>query len=165
MYPKVYEEYHESNGKYGDLSHLTSKVFFFGMEPMEEILIELDKGKNIVVKYLNKTQPDELGNRVVFFQLNGQSRMLSIRDKSAKTETIVHLKVGKTSDVGAPLQGNLAKILVKEGDLVEANTPLFVIEAMKMESTIIAPMAGTVKKIHLKERTLVEQDDLVIELE
>jgi pyruvate carboxylase len=67
-------------------------------------------------------------------------------------------------DVGAPLQGSLAKILVKEGDVVQANTPLFIIEAMKMESTIIAHTAGTVEKIHLKEKTLVEQDDLVIEL-
>jgi pyruvate carboxylase len=165
MYPKVYEEYHESSQKYGDLSHLSSKVFFFGMEPMEEIIIELAKGKNIVVKYLNKTQPDELGNRVVFFQLNGQSRMLSVRDKTAKTESIAHQKVSKVSDVGAPLQGSLAKILVKEGDAVQANTPLFVIEAMKMESTIIAHAPGTVKKIHLKEKTLVEQDDLIIELE
>jgi len=165
MYPKVYEEYHESNSKYGDLSHLSSKVFFFGMEPMEEIIIELAKGKNIVVKYLNKTQPDELGNRVVFFQLNGQSRMLSVRDKTAKTEVIVHQKVSTTKDVGAPLQGSLAKILVKEGDAVQANSPLFIIEAMKMESTIIAHEAGTVKKIHLKEKTLVEQDDLIIELE
>jgi pyruvate carboxylase len=161
----VYEEYHESSQKYGDLSHLSSKVFFFGMEPMEEIIIELAKGKNIVVKYLNKTQPDELGNRVVFFQLNGQSRMLSVRDKTAKTESIAHQKVSKASDVGAPLQGSLAKILVKEGDAVQANTPLFVIEAMKMESTIIAHAPGTVKKIHLKEKTLVEQDDLIIELE
>ena len=135
------------------------------MEPMEEIIIELAKGKNIVVKYLNKTHADELGNRIVFFQLNGQSRMLSVRDKTAKTESITHQKINKPSDVGAPLQGSLAKILVKEGDAVQANTPLFVIEAMKMESTIIAPVAGTVKKIHLKEKTLVEQDDLIIELE
>ena len=123
------------------------------------------KGKNIVVKSLNKTHADELGNRIVFFQLNGQSRMLSVRDKTAKTESIAHQKISKPNDVDAPLQGSLAKILVKEGDAVQANTPLFVIEAMKMESTIIASVPGRVKKIHLKEKTLVEQDDLVIELE
>jgi pyruvate carboxylase len=88
-----------------------------------------------------------------------------VRDRTAKTESIVHQKVSTAKDVGAPLQGSLAKILVKEGDVVQANTPLFVIEAMKMESTIIAHEAGTVKKIHLKEKTLVEQDDLIIELE
>jgi pyruvate carboxylase len=164
MYPKVFSEYRESFNKYGDLSHLPTKTYFFGMEPMEEIMVELDKGKNIVIKYLNQTKPDELGNVVVFFQLNGQSRMISVKDKSAKSKVEAHRKINKPSDVGSPLQGSIAKILVKEGEQIAVNTPLFVIEAMKMESTILAPQAGVVQRIHLKEKTMVEQDDLVIEL-
>jgi pyruvate carboxylase len=74
-------------------------------------------------------------------------------------------KISKPSDIGAPLQGSLSRLLVKEGDIVQVNTPLFIIEAMKMESTIAAPRAGKIKKIQLSEKTLVAQDDLIIELE
>ena len=65
----------------------------------------------------------------------------------------------------SPLQGSLSTILVKEGDTVEKNQGLFVIEAMKMESTIASPMSGVVERVHLSEKTLVEQDDLVIEID
>jgi pyruvate carboxylase len=135
------------------------------METNEEIYVTIGKGKTVTIKYLNSTQPDELGNRLVFFVLNGQSRTLQIRDKVAKTTFISHSKAKTTKEIGVPLQGSLAKILVHEGDTVNVNTPLFVIEAMKMESTITSPVAGVVKKVHLTEKTLVEQDDLVIELE
>ena len=67
--------------------------------------------------------------------------------------------------IGAPLQGSLSRILVKVGQKIDENTPLFIIEAMKMESTITSPVSGKVKAIHLKEKSMVEQDDMVIELE
>ena len=67
-------------------------------------------------------------------------------------------------DIGAPLQGSVSRILVKQGDEIAVGTPLFIIEAMKMESTITSPMVGKVQKIHLPEKTLVEQDDLIVEL-
>ena len=102
---------------------------------------------------------------MAIFRLNGSIRSVVIIDKSLKTTLKSHLKVSSVNHVGSPLQGNLSKILVKEGDTVEANTPLFTIEAMKMESTITAPQQGLIKKVHLSERTLVAQDDLVIEME
>ena len=52
---------------------------------------------------------------------------------------------------------------LEPGDEVKADTPLFVIEAMKMESTITAPVNGKVKAIHLNAGTLVKQGDLVVE--
>ena len=118
----------------------------------------------MVVQYLNMTEPNSAGQRVVFFKLNGQSRSVVVKDNNVKVTKAAHVKATKDNEIGSPLQGNLSKILVKEGDEVKANQPLFIIEAMKMESTITSPMAGTVKKVHLGERTLVEQDDLVIEL-
>lgn len=165
LYPKVYREYRQHFNMYADVSNLPTKTFFYGMETNEEIYVTIGKGKTVTIKYLNSTQPDELGNRLVFFLLNGQSRTLQIRDRGAKTTFISHLKAKTAKEIGVPLQGSLAKILVREGDTVNVNTPLFVIEAMKMESTITSPVAGVVKKVHLTEKTLVEQDDLVIELE
>ena len=82
----------------------------------------------------------------------------------SKTKLELKNKISTKFDIGAPLQGSISRILVHEGDTVEVNTPLFILEAMKMESTITSPMAGTVKRLHLTEKTLVEQDDLIVEL-
>ena len=165
LYPKVYSKYYEFTQQYGDISKLSSLPFFFGLEPNEEIMVEIDKGKKILIKYLNKSEPNEQGNRLVFFALNGQTRSVEVRDKNIKTDIVEHKKAEKDNHIGAPLQGSLSKILVAEGDVVEIHAPLFTIEAMKMESTITSPIAGKVKRIHLAEKTLVEQDDLIIELE
>lgn len=100
-----------------------------------------------------------------FFELNGQTRSIVIRDNSSESTVVMNRKASGDKEIGSPLQGNISKILVREGQEIQEDDPLFVIEAMKMESTITTPVAGTVKKIHLSERTLVEQDDLVIELE
>lgn len=163
LYPKVYTKFIEHQNEYGEMSKLPTPAFFYALKPNEEILIEIGRGKNVIIKYFKLTEPDELGNRLVFFHLNGQMRSISIRDYQIKTDLVVHQKAKGDKEVGTPLQGNLARILVKEGDEIEENTPLFIIEAMKMESTITASVKGVVKKIHLKEKTLVEQDDLVVE--
>lgn len=164
LYPKVYEEYYDFQEMYGTVANLPSKAFFYGLQPNEEIIVTLSPGKNVLIKYLNMTEPDEMGNRLVIFQLNGQTRSVPVRDKNARTEVVVHRKASGSNEIGAPLQGNLSKILVEEGDEVNLNTPLFIIEAMKMESTITSPIEGTVSKIYLTEKTLVEQDDLVLEV-
>ncbi|MCI5084198.1 MAG: pyruvate carboxylase [Saprospiraceae bacterium] len=164
LYPKVYEEYKANREKYGIVRVLPTTAFFFGLKPNEEIIVSLDPGKNILIKYLNMTEADEFGRRLVFFHLNGQMRSIPVQDRSIKSEKAVHRKASGDLEIGAPLQGSVSKILVSEGQEVDVNTPLFIIEAMKMESTITATVAGTVKRIHLTEKTLVEQDDLVIEL-
>jgi len=143
---------------------LPSPSFFYGLKPNEEILVALSRGKNVLIKYLNMTEPNELGNRLVFFNLNGQTRPIEVKDKSLESKVAINPKAVSANEIGSPLQGSLSQILVKEGDKVEKNTPLFIIEAMKMESTITSPMKGVVAKVHLKEKTLVEQDDLVVEL-
>jgi pyruvate carboxylase len=136
-----------------------------GLKPNEEIIIKLGQGKNTVIKYLKLTEPDELGQRLVFFKLNGQIRIIPVRDLHVQTDFVVHQKASAENHVGAPLQGSLSRILVKEGDDVQINTPLFTIEAMKMESTITSTRTGKVKRVHLTEKTIVEQDDLIVEFE
>ena len=89
-----------------------------------------------------------------------------MRDRAAKSIVPVNRKVANPDlEVGAPLQGKLSKLLVKSGDSVPANTPLFIIEAMKMETTVTATRNTKVKTVHLREGTMVQQDDLVIEVE
>ncbi|MEM0993909.1 MAG: pyruvate carboxylase [Bacteroidota bacterium] len=165
LYPKVFEEYHVFKESFGVVRKIPTAAFFYGLEPNEEIIVAIEKGKNVTVKFLNKTDANEQGRRLVFFRLNGQTRAIEVQDRSLKLDHLQHRKAKAANEIGAPLQGSLSEILVKVGDKVAVNHPLFIIEAMKMESTITAPTAGTVKAIHLKENTFVEQDDLIIELD
>ena len=165
LYPKVFTNFQEHFETYGAVRDIPTPAFFFGLKQNEEIFIEIAKGKKILVRFINKTIPDEYGMSTVYFMLNGQTRSIVVKDEAVKTETIAHKKASAENEVGAPLQGSLSKVLVKEGDKVTVNTPLFIIEAMKMESTITAPIAGLVKKVYLSEKTMVEQDDLVVEIE
>ena len=164
LYPKVYRDFYNHYDEYGAVRMLPSPSFFYGLKPNEEIIVALSRGKNILIKYLNMTEPNELGNRLVFFNLNGQTRPIEVKDNSLISKVALHQKANTENEIGSPLQGSLSQILVKEGDEVEVNTPLFIIEAMKMESTITSPIKGKVVRVHLKEKTLVQQDDMVVEL-
>jgi pyruvate carboxylase len=164
FYPKVFEEYAAHREQYGDVYYLPSTAFFYGLNANEETLIELAPGKSILVRMMYVTEPDEHGMRSVFFKLNGQTRAIDVKDKTFKSSILANKKVSSDNEIGAPLQGKLSKILVAVGDVIDKNTPLFAIEAMKMESTVVAPFAGTVKAILLKPGSLIFQDDVVVEL-
>jgi pyruvate carboxylase len=107
---------------------------------------------------------DENGINQVFFQLNGQTRSIDVKAKNFTVTKAIHKKSSHENEIGAPLQGKLSGVLVKAGDKVAKNTPLFTIEAMKMESTIVSPKAATVKTIVLNQGVMVSQDDVVVEL-
>ncbi len=164
LYPKVFAEFKEFQQEYGEVANLPTTAFFYGLKPNEEILVRISAGKTIAIKYLNMTNADELGNRLVFFSLNGQTRSITVRDRSLESKVAAHVKAGGDNEVGSPLQGNLSRILVKVGDEVAAGDPLFVIEAMKMESTITSPVDGEVVLLPLKEKTLVEANDLIVRI-
>jgi len=165
LYPKVYKDYHDFENEFGKIAYIPTKAFFYGLKANEEILVKIGEGKNIMIKYLNMTEPDDLGFRQVYFKLNGQNRHIKIKDESLKIDTVTNKKASAVNEIGVPLQGKLIEVLVKVGDKVEKNTPLFVIEAMKMESTVVAPFAGKISAIELKEGCMVLQDDLVVVIE
>jgi len=165
FYPKVFEEYFAFHQQYGDVSNLPTLAFFFGMKNNEEILIEIAKGKTIIIRLLYVGEADEAGNRTVYFRLNGQTRSIEVKDKKALVKKSVNAKASGEKHIGAPLQGMLSKIFISDGQKIARNTPLFTIEAMKMETTYTAPKDLVVKKVHLAEKILVEADDLVIETE
>ncbi len=167
LYPRVFEDAHEKYKKYGNVAILATENFFYGMKLQEEAIIELEPGKSIIVKLLSVGIPNEDGVRIVFFSVNGENRFIEIKDKSIKVEKEVHVKVDPqdSNQYGAPLQGSLYKILVKKGQEIKKNDHLFIIEAMKMESTITANKAGKVKSISLKPGTMVMKDDLIVTLE
>ncbi|SDL45214.1 pyruvate carboxylase [Catalinimonas alkaloidigena] len=165
LYPTVFEEYFAHHKKFGDISNVPTLLFLYGMNLNEEAIIEIDSGKSIIVQLQYISEPDERGMRTVNFILNGQSRSIDTKDRSVKVDKAEHVKVKKENEIGTPLQGMLSRILVKPGTEVQKNTPLFIVEAMKMETTITAPREGTVGHIELSEGTLVDTDDLVLTLD
>ncbi len=166
FYPKVFEEYYAFNKKFSDVSFLPTPAFFYGLKPNEEILVDIGTGKTLIIRLLYVADhADDAGHRTVFFRLNGQTRSIDTIDRKANVVKIVHPKANGENQIGAPLQGRLSKMFVKNGDQVKKNTPLFTIEAMKMETTITAPRDLRISRIALGEATMVETDDLVLEAE
>ena len=137
------------------------------MEEDEEITIEIDRGKTLLVTFLSSGKPDDDGVVTLFFKVNGQTRNVLVKDRSIKVEKKQHQKIDKEQpkQIGAPLQGSIREIMVKKGDQVNKSQALFTIEAMKMETTVTANVSGKVKSIEIASGEMVHADDLVIALE
>jgi pyruvate carboxylase len=167
MYPKVFEEYYQKRKEYGEVWLIPTVNFFYGLRNDEEAIIEIDKGKSILVRLLTCSDPDEDGKRKVFMRLNGQTRIIEIKDQSRKVVSHENEKADRSNKrhIAAPLQGKLSQLLIKEGDEVKANQPLFIIEAMKMETTITATGQGVVNRVVLQPGKMVKADDLVLEIQ
>jgi pyruvate carboxylase len=166
MFPKVYDEYYNYQNEFGEVSNIPTPSFFYPLKNDEELLIELGKGKTIHVRLIYVSDADDTGMRTVSFELNGYNRTIRVKDHSVKSLKPQHKKVTDTGkETGAPLQGKLSVVLVKDGDEIKSGTPMFVIEAMKMESTVSAPRDGRVKRIHINAGVMVDQNDVVVEME
>ncbi len=165
MYPDVYTQFHEHVETFGQISRLPTPAFLFGLKQNEEIHVKLAPGKSLIIRLIYQSPPDENGLSTVTFDFNGQTRSVQVRDRSAISTAKVNPKAVEENQIGAPLLGKLSAVLVKEGQSVNERDALFVIEAMKMESTITAPFSAVIGRICLTEGELVEQGDLVIEFE
>ena len=157
---------YDAHLKYGNVTNLPTKNFFYGMDLGEEIVVELDRGKTLLITLLSISEADAEGLVTVFFKVNGQTRNILVKDESIAVETVVHQKVDKSDShqIGAPLQGSLSQVLVKKGDQVKKNQPLFIIEAMKMETTVTANINGQVDAVLIEAGKMVYADDLVLKL-
>ena len=167
LYPKVYQDYAVKCRKYGNLSVLPTPIYFYGMETGQEIAVDIDKGKTLIISYLNMGDIDEDGFRSVFFELNGQPRMIKIRDKSQTITTNIHIKAedGNKKHIAAPMPGMISSCNAMIGQEIEAGDVLLSIEAMKMETAIHAETSGVVKAILTPAGTQVKAKDLLVELE
>ena len=164
LYPKVFDEYYQHHVQFGDVSKIPSKNFFFGMDRNEEIQVTISHGKNVIVEFLNNNELDEKGRRLSIFRINGAVRSIHVVDQAAQTDVKVNAKATAENHIGSPLQGKLSALLVGEGDSIKSGDPLFILEAMKMESTVTSQLVGSVRKVYLKEGDLVAQNDLVLEI-
>lgn len=164
LYPKVFEEFLENTKKYGDLSILPTPEFFFGPEMAQELNVDIEPGKRLIIRFLAVGQPRPDGTRTVFFELNGQPRDIEVIDKTLDNPAVQAEKAdpADATHVAANMPGMVIGIAVKEGDTVKKGDKLVVLEAMKMETTIQADHDGVVKKLLVKTGSPVDTGDLVM---
>ncbi|HMB77305.1 MAG TPA: pyruvate carboxylase subunit B, partial [Kiloniellaceae bacterium] len=166
MYPEVFLEYAKQRRNTSDVSVLPTTVFFYGPEPGVEFTVDLGPGKTLIIMYLATSDPDEDGNRTIFFELNGQPRNVKVADRSMAHAGKQHRKAddGVPGHVGAPMPGLIVGLSVTAGQEVERGTRLFTIEAMKMETAVYAEVAGTVSEVAVEAGTRVDTHDLIVVL-
>ncbi len=164
LYPKVYEDYCKHRKEYGYIMRMGSHVFFNGMALGETNKINIEDGKTLVIKYLGLGDLNEDGTRTVNFELNGMRREVAVPDKSAQAigKAVTLANPEDKSQIGSSIPGMVSKINVKPGDKVEENQVVVVIEAMKMETSVVSRMAGTVEEILVKEGTSVKAGELLL---
>ena len=164
MYPEVFIEYAIHHRNYGNISKIPTDVNFYGLPFGEEVSIDIEEGKTLIIKLIAISQPNEEGNCKVFFELNGQPRDVLIPNKKIAASVSVRAQADETNvnHVGAPMPGMIVKCMVAPGDKVEKNDPLLTMEAMKMETTIYAEQEGEIGEVTVKAGDNVKTKDLLI---
>jgi len=164
MYPEVFVKLAKAQQNYGDVDVLPTPQFFYGMKTGEEITVEIEPGKTLIVKFLTLSEVHPDGTRTVFFELNGQPREVTVRDKSqVRTEAPKQFAdPGQTGQVGAPTPGVISSIAVDLNQPVQRGDRLLVLEAMKMQSTVYAPVSGKVAKKFVNPGQTVEAKELLL---
>ena len=167
MYPKVFTDYMQRHKTYGPVRTLPTKTFFYGMEPGEEITAEIDPGKTLEIRLQAVGETTDDGEVKVFFELNGQPRVIRVPNRIVKATTSAKPKaeLGNANHIGAPMPGVVASVAVQAGQEVREGDLLLTIEAMKMETGIHAERDAVIKQTHVSAGAQIDAKDLLIELE
>lgn len=167
MYPKVFDDYVKTLKKEGNFRYMGSDIFFHSLEVGETCEVKLEEGKVMMVK-LHEVRPvDSEGFREAIFEVDGNRRIIRIKDNDVtvnSSNSVLYADENNPLEIGANIPGNIIRVLVKEGDEVEENQPIAVIEAMKMETNILATAKGTVEKIYISEGQQVKTGEMVAKL-
>ncbi|HEX6638915.1 MAG TPA: biotin/lipoyl-containing protein, partial [Steroidobacteraceae bacterium] len=166
MYPKVFLDYARDRAAFGDCAILPTPVFFYGMEPGDEISVDIERGKTLIVRFVAMSEVRDDGTRQVFFELNGQPRSIVVTDRSqvAKRPPQRKMESGNPKHVGAPMPGTIATVKVAVGAKVQKGELLLTMEAMKMETSVRAEVEGAVAEVLAKPGLQVDAKDLLIVL-
>jgi acetyl/propionyl-CoA carboxylase alpha subunit len=100
------------------------------------------------------------------WRLGNDTQSVSYR---ARTAGDADVSLGQThrfeAQVISPMPGKVIEVLIAHGDVVEADAPLLLLEAMKMEQTIRAPSPARVKSINIEVGTMVGPGQVLVILE
>ncbi len=164
LYPRVSDDFVAHQAKYSDTSVLPTPVFFYGMEPAEEISVDIEAGKTLIIKFLTVGDPHVDGRRLVFFELNGQPREVLVLDRSLTAQVRAHPKadLADPNQVSAPMPGLVVRVLAAPGEQVARGQKLVTLEAMKMETTVYADRGAQIAELLVRPGTQVEAGDLLL---
>jgi pyruvate carboxylase len=164
LYPEVFLKFDKFRQTYADVSVLPTPPFFYGLKSGEEVTIEIEEGKTLIVKFLTISDPHPDGTRTLFFELNGQPREVKVRDRALRVVERAHPKAdpADSGQVPAPTAGVISGIAVQANHPVERGAKLLTLEAMKMQSNIYAPISGRVTKLLVAPGQHVEAKDLLV---
>ncbi len=167
MYPKVFTEFRRHREEYGDVGVLPTHVYFYGMQPQEEIVATMDDGREIVIRFLTTGDADDRGFRRVFFEINGQPSSVLIQDRSSESAHHENEQADSANPnhVGAPMPGVVSTISVEAGQEVQRGDTLLTMEAMKMETSITAERDGMIKRVLARIGEQFDAKDLLVEFE
>jgi pyruvate carboxylase len=167
MYPQVFTDYSADRRRFGDVAILPTSVFFYGMQPEQEISIDLERGKTLIVRYVAQSEPHEDGTCTVFFELNGQPRSVRVvaRSQAPKRPGRQKADPGDPHHVGAPMPGMVAEVTASVGRKVQRGDVLLTLEAMKMQTSVHAALDGTVAGLLTERGAKVDAGDLLVVLE
>ena len=167
MYPKVFLDYMGRHRTYGPVRVLPTQTFFYGMQPGEEITAEIDPGKTLEILLQAVGETNEEGDARVFFELNGQPRVIRVPNRKVKSTAAARPKAenGNINHIGAPMPGVVASVAVLTGAQVHAGDLLLTIEAMKMETGLHAERDAVIKAVHVTPGAQIDAKDLLIEFE
>ncbi|HUZ92353.1 MAG TPA: pyruvate carboxylase, partial [Methylocella sp.] len=167
MYPKVFIEFAATIRHYGPVSVLPTPVFFYGMQPGDEIAIEIEPGKTLVLVLMTIAETDEEGQVKVFFELNGQPRIIKVLNRTAAVKIVARRKAedGNPSHISAPMPGSVSTLAVRVGQNVKAGDVIATLEAMKMETVLHAPHDGKIAEILVAPGQQIDARDLLMRIE
>ena len=167
LYPKVFSDWVRFTNEYGDVAVLDTPTFFFGLTPGEEVNVEIEPGKILVIRLVHIGKANDDGIRTVSFEMNGLPREIELKDKNVKATGISRKKADKSNpgEIAATLSGSVVKVFVEKGQRVSKGDPLVVTEAMKMETTIVSPLSGIVSQVHVVTASRIESGDCLLEID
>ena len=165
MYPKVFSDFAGAQEIYGPVSVLPTPVYFYGMKGEDEIFVDIEKGKTLVIRCLAIGDVDDKGMVTVFFELNGQPRRIKVPDRvhgASAAKARRKAEAGNEAHVGAPMPGVVSTLAVAAGQTVKAGDVLLSIEAMKMETALHAERDGTIAEVLVKAGDQIDAKDLLV---
>jgi pyruvate carboxylase len=167
LYPQVFLDFAGHRATFDDTSVIPTRPFFYGLQSQDEITIEVEPGKSLIVSYLTTGDVHEDGTRTVFFELNGQPRSVRVADRSIEADQHIHPKAepDNPNHVAASMPGKVSRIHAGKGDKVKQGQGLLSLEAMKMEAVVYAPRDATVAEMLVDTGSVVAAGDLLVVLE
>jgi len=167
LYPVVFDEFMTHKAKYGACNILGTRTFLTGMKVGEDIEISLEPGKQLMVRLVARSEPNQDGFVNIQFELNGTPRTVSVKDKSLGGEAIAERPralVGVDGSIGAPMPGVVLETKVKKGDKVDIGSPLVSLSAMKMETMVTSPIKGIVDRVVVTAGEEISGGDLLVDI-